>query len=599
MRRTLLALLLATTPLLAAAGTTAGPAPLIANVAGREIVNLDGSWRTIVDPYESGIFSFHNEVLTDGYFRDAKPTSPGDRVEYDFDTSPQLAVPGDWNSQRPDLYRYEGAVWYRRLFELPPQEGRRYFVHFGAVNQRARVFLNGEHLGDHEGGFTPFDFEITGVLKADSNSLVVEADNTRRKAAVPTLMTDWWNYGGITRPVRIVSLPETFVQDYFLQLERGSRRVVSGFVQLDGPRSSQEVLVRIPEAGVKTRVRTDASGRAAVRFETDLQLWSPEHPKLYEVEIAAETDSVTDQIGFRAIEVKGTDILLNGEPIFLRGVCVHEEAPYRGGRALSEDDARTLLGWARELGANFLRLAHYPHNETMIREADRQGILLWSEIPVYWAIDWDNPETLASAKQQLTESITRDRNRAAIVLWSVANETPVSEARNAFLGELVQTARKLDPSRLLTAALLAHYADPHTMVIDDPIGARLDVMGTNEYIGWYDGLPDKADGIRFTSLYDKPLIMSEFGGAALAGRHGSAEQRWTEEFQASVYEHQLAMLRRIPFLRGMTPWILMDFRSPRRVLPGIQDDWNRKGLISEQGQRKQAFYVLQRFYAVK
>ena len=597
MPKAMLTLLLAITPLPVAAGALGGPAPLIANIAGREVVNLDGNWRTIVDPYESGIFSFHDEVLQDGYFRDAKPQSPSDRVEYDFDTSPQLTVPGDWNSQRPDLYRYEGAVWYRRAFDLAPQEGRRYFVHFGAVNQRARVFLNGEHLGDHEGGFTPFDFEITGLVKPGRNALVVEADSSRRQEAVPTLMTDWWNYGGITRPVRIVSLPATFVQDYFLHLEHGSRRSVSGFVQLDGPRLQQDVMVRIPEAGVEVKVRTDATGRAPIRFDADLQLWSPDDPKLYEVKIAAESDRVADRIGFRTVEVRGTDILLNGAPIFLRGACVHEEAPYRGGRAFSVDDARTLLGWAKELGANFLRLAHYPHNEAMIREADREGILLWSEIPVYWAIDWNNPDTLASARQQLTESITRDRNRAAIILWSVANETPISDARNAFLGELVKTARALDPSRLVTAALLAHYADPHTMVIDDPIGARLDVMGTNEYIGWYDGLPDKADGVRFTSPFEKPLIMSEFGGAALAGRHGSPKERWTEEFQANVYEHQLAMLARIPFLRGMTPWILMDFRSPRRVLPGIQDDWNRKGLISERGQRKQAFYVLQRFYA--
>ena len=343
-------------------------------------------------------------------------------------------------------------------------------------------------------------------------------------------------------------------------------------------------------------METDEDGFAEIRFEADLDLWSPGSPRLYEVQIEAETDAVVDSVGFRTIEVRGTEILLNGEPIFLRGISIHEEAPLRGGRAHSQADAETLLGWVEELGGNFVRLAHYPHNERMVREADRRGILVWSEIPVYWTISWDNPETLASAEQQLTENIVRDRNRAAVVLWSVANETPISDSRSAFLGRLIDRARDLDPSRLLTAALQAHYEGDSTMVIDDPVGAKLDVMGNNEYIGWYDGLPEKCDRIEWKSPHNKPLIMSEFGGGALAGKHGDAEEIWTEEFQESIYRHQVGMLKKIPFLAGTSPWILMDFRSPRRPLPGIQDYWNRKGLVSEKGLKKKAFFVLEDYY---
>lgn len=577
------------------AAAAAAP-PLIANVDGRQTVSLDGAWRSIVDPYGAGYLSYHAQPLARGYFADVRPEGPADRVEYDFDASPTLEVPGDWNSQRPELFLYEGPLWYRKTFVWRPAPGRRTFIHFGAVNRTARVYLNGTFVGAHEGGFTPFNFEVTAALRAGRNSLVVLADSGRARDAVPTLMTDWWNYGGITRPVRLVDLPETFVEDYFLYLERGTRRVVRGHVRLNGPRPRQRVAIRIPEAGVEATVETDASGRAELRLEADLELWSPASPKLYAVEIAAETDAVADTIGFRTLEVRGTEILLNGEPIFLRGISVHEEAPVRGGRAWSEADARTLLGWVRELGGNFVRLAHYPHNETMVREAERMGILVWSEIPVYWTISWENPGTLASARAQLAESITRDRNRAAVALWSVANETPVGDARNAFLGSLIDLARELDPSRLLTAALQARYADETTLVIDDPIGARLDVMGNNEYIGWYDGPPEKCDRITWRSPYDKPLIMSELGGGALAGRHGDPGEIWTEEFQEKLYRHQVGMLERIPFLRGVSPWILMDFRSPRRPLPGIQDFWNRKGLVSERGQRKKAFFVLQGWY---
>jgi beta-glucuronidase len=282
--------------------------------------------------------------------------------------------------------------------------------------------------------------------------------------------------------------------------------------------------------------------------------------------------------------------------VFLRGISVHEQAPAREGRAVSVEDARTLLDWARELGCNFVRLAHYPHNEHIVRLADELGLLLWAEVPVYWDIAWDSRETLENAKNQLSELISRDKNRASVVLWSVGNETPPSEPRLAFMRELVQCARALDASRPITAALFKSEVSADTHVIDDVLADSLDVLGCNEYLGWYDGLPDRADRATWLTQHDKPLIMSEFGGDAKHGRHGDALTRWSEEYQAHLYERQIAMLERIPFLRGLTPWILTDFRSPRRPLPGIQDFWNRKGLISSDGQKKQAFFALQAFY---
>jgi beta-glucuronidase len=343
-------------------------------------------------------------------------------------------------------------------------------------------------------------------------------------------------------------------------------------------------------------VTTDAQGRAEIAVRASLSLWSPESPKLYRVTLSSGDDTVSERIGFRSIETRGPDILLNGVPVFLRGISIHEEAPMRGGRAFSEEDARQLLTWAKELGCNFVRLAHYPHNEHMTRMADEMGLMVWSEVPVYWTILWDNTATFENARRQLGEMIARDRNRASIVLWSVANETPVGESRNRFLRGLVEHARSIDPTRLLTAANERHYTDPVTQLIDDPLGDVLDVLGCNEYVGWYDGPPEKADTLTWKVALNKPLVISEFGGDALAGHHGDAGQRWTEEYQQSVYEHQIAMLRKIPSLRGMSPWILTDFRSPRRPMPAIQDYYNRKGLISNRGERKQAFFVLQAYY---
>ena len=576
-------------------------APPLANINARQTTSLDGQWQAIVDPYDVGFLDYRAQPLKSNhaFYKNYKPQSESELVEYDFDTAGQLQVPGDWNTQRESLLFYEGSVWYKRSFDYAKSPKNRLFLHFGACNYLASVYLNGEELGEHEGGFTPFDFEITNRVKAHDNFLVLRINNTRGKNQVPTVNTDWWNYGGITRPVTLVEVPETFVQDYSVQLEKGPTRQIKGWVQLNGPHAQQTVRIRIAEAGINKTVQTDSQGRAEFSLSADLTLWSPENPKLYSVEIASETDQVVDRIGFRSVEVHGTDILLNGKPVFLRGISIHEEAPTRPGRAWSDDDARTLLTWAKELGCNFVRLAHYPHSESMLRMADKMGLMVWGEVPVYWTIQWENPQTLHNAENQLNEMIARDHNRAALIIYSVANETPISEPRNRFLRQLIQDAHSADPTRLVSAALQAsQFADGKRMTIriNDPIASDLDVLGDNEYIGWYVGHPHELDSIDWTSEYDKPLIMSEFGGDALFGYHGGVSARWTEEYQENLYVQQIAMLKRIPFLRGITPWILKDFRSPRRTLPRFENYFNRKGLVSDRGERKKAFFVLQKFY---
>jgi beta-glucuronidase len=572
------------------AAAAAAPSTLITNIPGRTSINLDGTWRAIVDPYEIGTGM--------RFYENAKPKSPHDLVEYDFDTSGTLNVPGDWNSQRPELFFYEGSVWYRKSFSYHKRGHLRVFVYFGAANYRASVYLNAQKLGDHEGGFTPFNFEVTDQIREGGNFLVVEVNNQRKPENVPGPMTDFWNYGGLTRDVSLIELPETFIQDYWVQLAKGSLNEIEGWVQLNGASAPQQITLQISEAGIKQLITTDAKGYGHFRFDANLKLWSPENPKLYQVMLLGAGDSLSDQIGFRSIESRGSKILLNGKPILLRGVSLHEEAPFRGGRAFSEEDDRILLEWAKELGCNFVRLAHYPHNEKMIRLADRLGLLVWSEIPVYWETAWENPSTLQNAQEQLRDMIARDHNRAAVVLWSVANETPVEPARLVFLKSLIEQARTLDTSRLITAAL-NHFERPapNTIALTDSLAQSLDVVGLNEYLGWYGKEhPEDCDHIQWILPNEKPLIVSEFGGGAPFGNHGDTDARWTEEYQANLYEHQLNMLKRIPSLAGISPWVLMDFHSPRRLLPGVQDYRNRKGLISDQGERKQAFYVLQRFY---
>ncbi len=571
-----------------------GPAPLIADPPSRTTISLDGMWNTIIDPYESGIWSH--------FYENRKPASKTDLIEYDFDRSPKLKVPGDWNSQDDKLLFYEGPMWYQRSFSYQKKTNKRVFLYFGAVNYLSRVWLNGTKLGEHVGGYTPFNFEVTEQLKDGENSLVVEVDNTRRLEGVPSIHTDWWNYGGITRSVKLIEVPRTFVRNYSIQLSKNNPAQIEGWVQItDG--GGQPVTVEIQELGLKMFPRADASGRAEVRLEAkpqSWQLWSPEAPTLYHVVISVGEDRIVDQIGFRTIESRGTQILLNGKPIFLRGISAHEEAPYRGGRAVSVDDDRTLITWAKELGCNFMRLTHYPHNEDMIRLADQMGVLIWDEVPVYWEIQFNSPGVLENAKAQLRDVIARDQNRAAVIIWSIANETPITPERNSFLKSMAEYARSLDSTRLIGAASdKATHIDAQYMALNDPLGEYLDVIGLNEYVGWYVGKKEDADQIQWSFKYQKPVIITEFGGGAQYGLHGDSDTRFTEEYQADLYRHQLTMLNKIPALAGMSPWVLMGFRSPRRTLAGIQDYFNRKGLFSDRGERKQAFYVLQKFYETK
>jgi beta-glucuronidase len=576
-------------------------APIVLTGADRRpALSLDGNWASIVDPYFSGLFGFHHQEKANGWFLNRK-AQPGDNfpIEYNFGKAPTLKVPSDWNTQRESLLYYEGPVWYERDFTFQPKEHTRVFLHVGAANYRSWFWVNGVKVCEHEGGYTSFNCDVTAEVHAGANFIVAAVDNTRREDNVPTLETDWWNYGGLTRSVSLIEVPDAFIDQYDLHLSYGERSVIEGWVHVVGGKPGAMVEVEIPELEATTEAPLGKGGRAVVHLNVqNLERWSPETPKLYTVQVRAGQDEIDDLIGFRTIETRGTEILLNGKPIFLRGICVHAEAPYRTGRANTDKDAETLLGWARELGANFVRLAHYPHDETMLRAADRMGVLVWSENPVYWALEFDNPKVLAKAEQQLDEEINTSRNHAAIVLWSMANETPNTEERTHFIETLASRARELDPTRLITAALLVR-AEGNTKIVDDPLGKALDVIGANEYIGWYEQRPETADVTEWRIGYQKPLIMSEFGGEAKAGLHGGDNDRWTEEFQANIYRHQLGMLNRIPQLRGMSPWILMDFRSPNRPLAGIQDEFNRKGLISEQGQKKAAFFVLQKAYTEK
>jgi beta-glucuronidase len=589
----------AAAPALRASPPPAAPA-VLAHVPVRPSTSLDGTWRYLLDPFD---VAGRKPRGRRAFWEDRLETPGGELIEYEWSSSPEIAIPGDWNTADRELTHYEGPAYFHRVVEGPQPNGRRRFLVFEAVSYRAVVWLNGAEIARHEGGFTPFHVEVTDALRLGPNTLVVRADSRHDDETLPARDFDWKNYGGITRSVRLVELPTTFVREAFVRLERG--RILAD-VTLDGAAAGAAVTVAI-ENGPTLTGRADAEGRATLSAAAPraLRLWSPETPHLHTVRIRAGEDELVERVGFRTIETRGRQILLNGRPRFLKGIAIHEEpiGP-NGGRRVDEAAARALLMEAKALGCDFVRLAHYPHGETMVRLCDELGLIVWAEIPVYWEdVSYGSEKTLALARTMASEMILRDRNRCSVGLWSVANETPQTPERLAFLRAVIDQVRTLDSTRLVTAALnknvdVGGVRDGEArLVVQDPLGEFLDVVAMNQYEGWYSSrTPDQIAGVTFGSVWDKPLIMSEFGADAPAGHRGPREARWTEDYQAWLYDETLKALERSGVFAGVSPWLLKDFRSPRRWHGRFQQGWNRKGVIGPNGERKLAFGVLRRFY---
>jgi beta-glucuronidase len=571
--------------------------PLLSNVFARQNITLNGKWNYVIDPLENGYYNYRMQPFTtNGFFENKKPANPQELVEYNLDTSPIMDIPSDWNTQNPQLFFYEGTVWLKKDFMFYKTAGTKAILYFGAVNYEAKVYVNGKKVGEHIGGYTPFNFDVTDVLVDGHNFVVLKVDNKRRKDGVPTVNMDWWNYGGITRDVVLSVVPQTYIQDYSLQYKSDNKGTIYGWIKLNEPIGNIPLTIEIAELKIKQEFKTDTDGFAKFEIKTKPQLWSPENPKLYDVIFSSKGEKFADKIGFRTIETKGKDILLNGKKIFLRGICIHEEAPFTQGRAWSREHAVTMLSWAKELGCNYVRLAHYPHNENMVREAERMGLLVWSEIPVYWTIAWENAGTYQNAERQLHDMIYRDKNRCAVIIWSIANETPHSDLRDKFLSSLSKYARKMDNTRLISMAMEVVTEGDNVQSLNDNMNEYVDILSFNQYLGWYWGSTEACRITKWNIPYNKPVVVSEFGGCALQGLHGPKTDIWNEEYQEELYIRTLEMLEKIDGFAGVSPWILVDFHSPRRQLSGVQDFFNRKGLISNNGIKKKAFFVLRDFY---
>jgi beta-glucuronidase len=545
-----------------------------------------------------------------------------------------IAVPGSWNEQYGDLRDYLGLAWYARSFCVPAAwQGSRVRLRVGSAVYRAEVWINGHKVGLHDGGHLPFEFDITDHLNWENeNQLAISVENELKPTRVPpgnvgggafALMGsypaasyDFFPYAGIHRPVILYSVPQQRIEDVTVTTEiDGSIGRVRVVVEQSGDGGACHLHLKDDASSLETTVEFDGSRAEAIFDVADARLWSPADPHLYQLTVSLIDDGLpVDRyrldIGIRTVEVKGDKILLNGQPIFLKGFGRHEDFAVSG-RGLNLPllvKDYSLLKW---IGANSYRTSHYPYSEEEMRMADREGILIIDESPAvglfFESSDADIATRLDLCKTQMRELIARDKNHPSVIMWSVANEPfppdmmrrfssheplPVDPKTTRFFEELIGLTRDLDPSRLVT--LVGIHGTPHDW------HALTDVVCINRYYGWYSqgGQLDQGLAILARELdalhaaLGKPVMICEFGADTIPGAHAEPAELWSEEYQVLMLEGYLDAADARPFMVGMHIWNFADFKTGqgnRRV-----GGYNYKGVFTRDRRPKMAAHMLKK-----
>ncbi len=559
--------------------------------AHRQAVDLSGVWRIRFDDggWSGGIGS-------------------GDEV-YD------IAVPGSWNEQLAEagFMNHVGAAWLETRFLVP--DGERRLLRFGSADYFAQVWVNGRQAGSSGAPMLPFELDITELTTAgEMATLVVRVTNelppdgptqrvTRddyaaegrpRDEYLPAVRFDFFPYGGLNRPVHLVVTPAAVITRYRVDTS------MDGLVRVTAEATGGTTIrLKVGEGAVEAPLST-GSTELVLRVD-DVRLWSPEHPHLYHLAIELldgnrTIDLVEQQIGIREVRVDGTQLLLNGRRIELKGFGKHEDSPIRG-RGLDLPLLVKDFGLIHWTGANSVRTSHYPYAEEFYDFADRHGILVIDEV---FSINLDfrkvTEATLAAHKQAISELIERDGNRACVIAWSLANEPgylaepEYQERSGAYWKALFDHARGLDPSRPLTHANVGYVG------ADDPAFDHADIVAINRYHGWYSepGQLDRAatalkQDLDALAKHGKPIFVAEFGADALAGQHASYDQLFTEEYQARLVETYWRVISDHPACIGGHVWNFADFRTAQH---GRRVVYNLKGVFTRNRDPKAAAWTL-------
>jgi beta-glucuronidase len=578
----------------------------------RNKLDLSGIWTFQIDPEGVG--------EQEGWYNGLADSRP-------------MAVPGSWNEQYEDLFNYLSLAWYVTRTYVPNSwQGERVFLRVGSACYLGTVYVNGIKVGSHEGGHLPFAFEISEHVKwGADNVIAISVENELQPTRVPSgnvdsplgggmfssnLRTtfDFFPFAGLHRPVVLYSVPQTHIDDITVKTDiDGSTGTVQVAVQLNAAITTSGRAILSADGTTVEGALEFSEGAAAVTLTVpDARFWSDTDPYLYPLTVQTDTDTYSLQIGIRTIAVEGGQILLNGKPVKMNGFGRHEDF-IASGKGLNlplmvKDYA--LMRWT---GANSYRTSHYPYSEEEMMLADRAGFLIIDEIPAV-SLQFESDE-MADARlqvclQQIDELVARDKNHPSVVMWCVANEPMPANLRianpaatnddpsvprgRAFLETLLQRARELDPTRLVT--LVGLMGGPTEWMHE------CDVICLNRYWGWYvmgGQLPQafatmEQELDRTWETFGRPIIMTEFGADTMAGMHGHPAVMWTEEYQAEYIRGHLEVAARKDFVAGMQVWNFADFAAVQSIMRvgGL----NMKGIFTRSRQPKLAAQVLRDFW---
>ena len=586
--------------------------------AFRWILDLCGIWKFRIDQHASG--------EQERWFRGG------------WETFLSMPVPASYNdiTQDVSLRDHVGDVWYEREVLIPTSiRPQRIELRFDAVAHHARVWLDGLPLGDHAGGYLPFDFDVTDRIHPGArHRLTVKVNNILSWQTLPPgeiripddkenyppgyrwqeTHFDFFNYSGIHRPVRLVLTPRTRIETVRIETGfDGEFGWVDYVVESSSAESARIAVALRDERGLEVAAGTGGAGRLKVM---NPHPWAPGHPHLYTLEcilhdgLGTAVDCYSERVGIRTVRVENGKLLLNGTPIYLKGFGRHEDLDVKG-RALDlawlvKD--HNLMEW---IGANSFRTSHYPYSEEAMRMADERGILVidevpavgmntWSDSPHIFAPDKVNDEALRNHLQTLTDLIERDRNHPSVILWSVANEAATWEpASLPYFERVFAHVRTLDPNRPITIVEAARALNEPNRVKASRVAHLADVIGINRYYGWYNDSGHLELVARqlerelrtWWSLYGKPILLAEYGSDTIAGFHCDPPAMFSEEFQAAFLEEYHRALDSCDFVVGEHVWNFADFatkQSPGRALG------NRKGVFTRQRHPKLVAQVLRK-----
>lgn len=552
-----------------------------------------------------------------------------------FEPDAIVAVPGSWNEQLAELglMNYIGKIWYQQRFYIPQAlTDQRLSVRFGSADHQARVWLNGEFLGEHIGGFLPFEFDITDYIKTNApNRLVISVDNTlthdtipqgvtgedyqvfhrERHQTFPPTVFDFFPYGGIHRPVKIIALHQHHLENIAVTTEiNGKDGLIKFRVELSEIVERSKLKVALwdrQQSLYDLKHHLQQNWLEGTIEIPECHFWSHDHPFLYRLRFELfENDDLVDEyeleVGVRQIEVTEQQLLINGQPVFLEGFGKHEDFAVIGKglwHPLIVKDFQ-LLKW---IGANSFRTSHYPYAEEVLQMADRLGYYVIAEVPaVSLNFRHVSEKTLAHHKQAIVELIQRDRHHPSVIAWSLANEPGIwgepeanSELANQYWAELFALAKNLDPTRPLTLPTFPRWRDK------DVVYQYCDFLSLNRYWGWYEipGELEKAgevlkdELIQLFQKYHKPILVSEFGADTIEGLHATYPQLFTEEYQTALIEKYFEIIESLPFTIGEHIWNFADFRTAQHFRRLV---FNRKGVFNRQREPKAAAFAIKKHW---